>query len=965
MRVASKGLLVICAPLLFQVAFAGSLFGLLNQFHAELEKGDAAREAVVTAYKLQSHLIDASTAAGTFAISQDQRLKSWFELEIEEIGNQSSKLKKLTQDDPEQLENVQVVDSSIQEILRIYEKLMDAKASLALVSGGAFVTLQKPMNRGGTAAGRLIERAKIRAEEEVRNRGKTTGIINTFLVGGLVVDVLVTVFLSLFFTRSVSNRLGIVSDNVARLAARTQLNPLMPAEDEISEVDAAVHDAAAALTKAEQQKTETLLIMREQLLKPLKLADEAIARMNEPAGHLNEKAAKRLEFARSSMQRVLRMVHDLMDTHGGDKFHLSIKPVDSAELINNAVALTKAWADVREVSIECTSDPVTFEGDFDLLNQVIVNFITNAIKHSPDGSVIRIVGAAREAGLRIEVIDSGQGVPKESQEKIFEPFQQVEEADATKRGGAGLGLAICKSIVEEHHGRIGVDSEVGKGSNFFLELPLIQDNLAKPAESNKSRGVSRSISAKGLFIVSLPVVITVILVAFLATTLAQMDRAIQSQTHAKQVAVTVTEIVNEMVNTGRATITQAVRPGKASNKSVRKYRRLMQRHLLHLQEQLKGSGKEEDLARKVAEGVAALDPSNLVTKDNIPGGKNQVNIAAAPGFTVKIAKVKLVAGELLAIESNREKAGKAAAAKAFNRISMSLPVALGLSLLLSLLSIVYFTRDISSRLAILRAKAAKFSSSEGELGEPAEGNDEIAGLDAFFHETYGKMRALEEFRKHLVGVVSHELKTPLATIFGTLTSLKLGVFGDVSAELKILAQSTERQMQKIIQMVHDLLDIEKIHSGTFVLNVQETDLFSVCRQAVELAIDTDDEDGPIVAVSAGEQKVALDQERIARLLSTLIENLLTIKQDDDLKLSAIVEGAEAKFSVRSDLTEPLATVRLFERFSNTLQGSASNSKFMNIGRGIISEHKGRLGVDTNQNESIFWIRLPADGSRCD
>ena len=112
--------------------------------------------------------------------------------------------------------------------------------------------------------------------------------------------------------------------------------------------------------------------------------------------------------------------------------------------------------------------------DQERLRQVLNNLISNAIKYAPDGGVIRIGGwldAARQL-LTVYVADQGIGIPSQEQEHLFQRFYRVDSSLRRKTQGAGLGLFLCKAIIEAHNGRIWVRSEPGKGSTFFFTLPL-------------------------------------------------------------------------------------------------------------------------------------------------------------------------------------------------------------------------------------------------------------------------------------------------------------------------------------------------------------------------------------------------------------------------------------------------------------------------------------------------------------
>ncbi|HCI79352.1 MAG TPA: sensor histidine kinase, partial [Ktedonobacter sp.] len=125
----------------------------------------------------------------------------------------------------------------------------------------------------------------------------------------------------------------------------------------------------------------------------------------------------------------------------------------------------------RPISLE-TDTSILLLADCERLAQVVVNLVGNAIKYSPERSPIEVRVSKRDTTALIEVQDHGKGIKKEQQEHIFDTFYRTPDAQASSKFGLGLGLSICKDIVERHGGRIWCESEMGKGSTFFVELPL-------------------------------------------------------------------------------------------------------------------------------------------------------------------------------------------------------------------------------------------------------------------------------------------------------------------------------------------------------------------------------------------------------------------------------------------------------------------------------------------------------------
>jgi signal transduction histidine kinase len=194
-------------------------------------------------------------------------------------------------------------------------------------------------------------------------------------------------------------------------------------------------------------------------------------------GELSKAAQAKVETAESDITRLVALTNDLLDTErlASGKLEITFAKAKVGETIHEAVESARTFADQHKVSLNVQADnDQVAEFDKQRIVQVLVNLITNAIKYSPQDSAVTITSGCDQKWLTISIIDKGRGVPVEYQESIFEKFQQVTESDAKEKGGKGLGLAICKSIIEQHKGTIGVDSENGSGSTFWIRIPLKQ-----------------------------------------------------------------------------------------------------------------------------------------------------------------------------------------------------------------------------------------------------------------------------------------------------------------------------------------------------------------------------------------------------------------------------------------------------------------------------------------------------------
>lgn len=171
--------------------------------------------------------------------------------------------------------------------------------------------------------------------------------------------------------------------------------------------------------------------------------------------------------------RMNRLIGDLVDVTSIDagKFSVVTLPSDTRELVKESIETFQTSAQTKGITLKERGDYESYVAELDpeRVLQVLANFISNAIKFTPQGGIITISRELGEDFLTINVVDTGPGIPPNMHKSIFERFWQIGEND---RRGLGLGLYISKCIVESHGGKIGVESKAGEGSKFFFSLPV-------------------------------------------------------------------------------------------------------------------------------------------------------------------------------------------------------------------------------------------------------------------------------------------------------------------------------------------------------------------------------------------------------------------------------------------------------------------------------------------------------------
>jgi two-component system phosphate regulon sensor histidine kinase PhoR len=152
--------------------------------------------------------------------------------------------------------------------------------------------------------------------------------------------------------------------------------------------------------------------------------------------------------------------------------------VDAATALNSAWKACSSLAEAKEVRLEklLPEDPLLVRADSEQLEQVFRNLLENAVKYGPSGATVRVSCDFGPEGAIFQVRDEGLGIPSQAQPRIFERFYRVEKNRDNQEGSTGLGLAICRHIIQNHGGEIWVESPPqgeAKGSAFFFTLPLV------------------------------------------------------------------------------------------------------------------------------------------------------------------------------------------------------------------------------------------------------------------------------------------------------------------------------------------------------------------------------------------------------------------------------------------------------------------------------------------------------------
>jgi PAS domain S-box-containing protein len=541
----------------------------------------------------------------------------------------------------------------------------------------------------------------------------------------------------------------------------------------------------------EAAKKQFLTMISSDLRLPLSKIEALLGRLPELAAtELNALGQEKIKMAQKNVMRLLSLVNDLLQVAQMESGELELEPQNTSlnGLLRRAASDVESLARAKNLRLEVKACDGSVFVDSDRIMQVLINLLSNAIKFSPEGSALEIYAEPRGRFIELRVNDRGRGVPESHRQKIFEKFSQVEVSDGKRKSGTGLGLPICKQIVEQHGGKIGVEGREGGGTSFYFTIPADKETFealqtaatrsgeiaaatnslqtakslpAKPPRSQSrfqrgaemrtalaSRekapfGTTLPLVSKGLLLVAIPAIFELAFVAVLSNSLNEMEQARQQELHFRKMASEASKVTKAVF--------YATSVGADATSSIAwQHVQTCYREWAESQDELEKLVDDDPRAKvefqklKVQSRKINAFRKNLLERRRTNGDEGvTAGMAARLNYLPPIIALTVHLRRILNYAETKEAIGPEIEVKRLQAQFIFIAIGLLVNVITSLGIATFFSLSISRRIFIMVDNTERLSSDE-PLNGIMGGADEIADLDRSFHRV---ANALSDARK--------------------------------------------------------------------------------------------------------------------------------------------------------------------------------------------------------------------------
>ncbi len=469
---------------------------------------------------------------------------------------------------------------------------------------------------------------------------------------------------------------------------------------------------------------------------------------------------------------------------------------------------------------------------------------------------------------------------------------------------------------------------------------------------------------KGLILVLVPIVFELIFVVCLATLLKQAEEGMIKENHSRAVVTTAHDLQKIFYDAGAALSFYRMTRDESF---MRRYHAAIKTKIPEHLKKMSAMMQDEEFERVAFNKISVAAEGGV---EELERCRTRLEEGVRQFFIVEsrasLEKLLHCIDDLIQEERDVQDKAPAAQSAARGTVVNFLFAGVAFSVLLGILMALFFNSDIVNRVKTMIANTRRVVKREPLLPR-VSGQDEIAQLDTVFHEMSDALDEASQYKQEMLAMVSHDLRSPLMSVQVSLALLSSGSLGDLPAGAAKEAKVAEVNASRLIKMINDLLDVEKLESGKFELDLKEGDLAEIIDRAVA-SIDALARSRSITIKAPDESMSAVfDADRMEQVFTNVLTNAVKFSPEKSEISISYTKGenfVEVRIADRGPGVPAEKKEAVFERFRQTGSDKEAEKSGSGLGLAIVKalmvEHKGTIAIEENPGGgSIFVLTLPS------
>jgi signal transduction histidine kinase len=786
--------------------------------------------------------------------------------------------------------------------------------------------------------------------------------------------------LFLDFAKSFLRRLKVLRANASSLAGLEAPTEGISGNDEVAYLDSFFRAVASELKVAREEQQSIVQMIAHDMRSPIMAAQISISTFEEFfVDALPDSAIQWCEQITAASDQVLNFVNDLLTIEALESgtIVLSQSQFSLQQLVQACILSLSNETSIKALSIENTCIDTILWADKSRIAQVITIYLANAIEAAPERSHILVSSQTKGDFEIVFVHDAGQHLSKGQRRQAFDRYSKTNSEG--KGATSGLGLFICRMLVENHGGKVAVTSEPGAGRTFQFMLPKIDSR--EPAISDfaeteeylldaaKRRpgilgNLRKSLIAKVLLLVLLPIIAQGVWLMWIDGQLVQSQKVAMRERQQADLVSIIDELWLRLLRANTNSVLFAESHthgfGDRTTTDIQALRATADSLDLRMSGDSTATAlwhhtKDfiRDETRRIAERVTKWDPTDDAGFAHLPDF-----IVPALDLNARVTTVSVAEVRTLSVISHENEASR-------RQLQYLVFLAIPLNIILSTVQWWVLRKDITKRIAILIDNARKLPV-RGRLKVEMGGCDEIAVLDSLLHRAARELTESDSQRKCVINMIGQNICNPLATIahFISLLETKAGETPGLSAKGKEALVAARRNISRVQMLSDDLLTIDQYAGLKNELDLCMCNIAEVIEESVTSVSSLASESSISFDTDIADIAVLIDKNRMIQVLVNLLANSVKFSPAHSaiqIRAQTIAGGLRITVQDRGPGMDKATTERVFDKF---FRSDNQNQQAFGLGlaicRLIVEAHGGQIGVESAPEKgSTFWIEIQA------